>query len=42
MFYFIPMLLLEWDSGSVLTQNSMEGGKSGPQCMSHMKDRALC
>lgn len=35
MFYFIPMLLLEQGDGSVLTQKSIYGALSGPQCLTH-------
>lgn len=41
MFYFIPMLLLEWSNGSVLTQNSIPGAMSGPQFMTHVKDSSV-
>lgn len=38
MFYLIPTLLLEWGSGSDLTQKSTQASTSGPKFMTHTKD----
>lgn len=41
MFYLTPTLLLEWGSGSELTQKSTQAATSGPKFMTHTKDSSI-